>query len=195
MFRLMAAPLGALALVLPTLASAQERDPWESLTFERLADVAETALTKAQDLSLKNNREYCGYLAFDGDDKLRFTDPLKGDVESCEPPYVDDDWELIASYHTHGAIDPNETDVTFELPSTGDLESDMDEGVDGFLSTPGGRFWFIDTIDEVVIMLGDIGYFKKDRNFERDWGCEPLDEHTFDEIYIMEEEEIGPCDL
>ena len=85
--------------------------------------------------------------------------------------------------------------MTFELPSTGDLESDMDEGVDGFLSTPGGRFWFIDTIDEVVIMLGDIGYFKKDRNFERDRGCEPHEEHTFDEIYIMEEEEIGPCDL
>ena len=184
----------ALTLCLHTAARAEE-DPWENLTYERLDEVAESALDRAQELSLRNNREYCGYIAFDGADRLRFTNPLKGDIESCAPPEVPESWELIASYHTHGALDPNDLDVTFELPSSADLTSDMEEGVDGYLATPGGRFWFIDTIDEVIIQLGGVGYFEQDVNFEQDFECGPFEEHTFDEVFLMEEEEIGPCEL
>lgn len=195
MFRLILWPLAGLVLALSSAARAQESDPWDSLTFEQLSGVAETALTKAQALSLRNNREYCGYIAFDDRGQLRFTAPLKGEVESCEPPYVADEWELVASYHTHGAIDPDEPDFTFELPSSDDIRADIDEDIDGFLATPGGRFWFIDTIEEVVFQIGGIGYFRKDENFTPDVGCEPWEEHSFDEIYRMEDEELGPCDL
>jgi len=187
--------LGLAGLSLSFAASAQAEDPWDSLTFEKLDQVAEAALDNAQSLSLKHNREYCGYIAFDGADRLRFTAPLKGSVETCTPPDVPYSWELIASYHTHGALDPNEPDVSYELPSGDDLRGDMDEGVDGYLATPGGRFWFIDTLDEVVIMLGGVGYFEPDRHFEQDQECGPWAEHTFEEIFLMEEEEIGPCDL
>lgn len=185
--------LASFCLLLAVTARAE--DPWETLTFEKLDQVAEAALDNAQSLSLRHNREYCGYIAFDGKDRLRFTAPLQGDVATCTPPEVPYSWELIASYHTHGALDPNELDVSYELPSGDDLRGDMDEGVDGYLATPGGRFWFIDTQDQVVIMLGGIGYFEPDRHFEQDMECGPWAEHTFEEIFLMEEEEIGPCEL
>ena len=190
--RSLIALISALALI---SAAAQAEDPWDTLTFERLDQVAEAALDNAQTLSLQNNREYCGYIAFDGKDRLRFTAPVRGDVESCMPPDVPDSWELIASYHTHGALSQDEPDVSYELPSGDDLRGDLEEGIDGYLSTPGGRFWFIDTYDEVVIMLGGIGYFEPDILFEQDTACGPWAEHTFEEIFLMEQEEIGPCDL
>lgn len=178
-----------------TVSKAAAEDPWDTLTFEKLDRVAEAALGNAQDLSLENNREYCGYIAFDGEERLCFTAPLKGSVETCTPPEVPDDWELIASYHTHGALNPNEPDVSYELPSSDDIRSDVSEGIDGYLSTPGDRFWFIDTEDEIVIMLGGVGYFQPDNFFEQDLPCGPRAQHTFDEIYLMEDEDLAPCDL
>ena len=193
MVRLSILPL--LAAVLMAALPVHAEDRWEALTFERLDQVAEAALSNAQNLSLLNNREYCGYIAFDGKDRLRFTAPLKGDVESCTPPEVPYSWELIASYHTHGALNPQVPDVSYELPSGDDLRGDMDEGIDGYLATPGGRFWFIDTYDEMVIMLGGVGYFQPDSLFEQDIECGPRAEHTFEQIFMMEDEDIGPCDL
>ena len=178
-----------------TLSKAAAEDPWDTLTFEKLDRVAEAALGNAQDLSLENNREYCGYIAFDGEERLRFTAPLKGSVETCTPPEVPYEWELIASYHTHGALDANEPDVSYELPSGEDIRSDLSEGIDGYLSTPGGRFWFIDTQDETVIMLGGVGYFQPDNFFKQDLHCGPRAQHTFDEIYLMEDEDLSPCEL
>ena len=187
--------LPLLAAVMMAALPVHAEDRWEALTFERLDQVAEAALNNAQNLSLLNNREYCGYIAFDGKDRLRFTAPLKGDVESCTPPEVPYSWELIASYHTHGALNPQVPDVSYELPSGDDLRGDMDEGIDGYLATPGGRFWFIDTYDEVVIMLGGVGYFQPDSLFEQDIECGPWAEHSFEQIFMMEDKEIGPCDL
>ena len=186
----------ALVLALTLISPARaDNHHWDQLTFERIDAVAEAVLTEAQELSLANNREYCGYIAFNAEDKLQFTAPVRGDIASCEPPLVPDSWELIASYHTHGALDPNDPEVSFELPSSGDLVSDSDEGVDGYLSTPGGRFWFIDTVDEVVILLGDIGYFEPDPNFVADDECPPFQEYSFDEIFYLDEEGLAVCEL
>ena len=188
--------LAALALALTLLSPARaDNHHWDQLTFERVDAVAEAVLMEAQALSLANNREYCGYIAFNAADKLQFTAPIRGDIESCEPPVVPDSWELIASYHTHGALDPNDPDVSFELPSSGDLESDSDEGVDGYLSTPGGRFWFIDTVDELVILLGDAGYFESDQLFVEDIDCPLQAEYSFEDIFVMEDEDLAACEL
>ena len=194
--RTMSVVLAALALALTLLSTARaDNHHWDQLTFERVDAVAEAVLMEAQALSLANNREYCGYIAFNAADKLQFTAPIRGDIESCEPPVVPDSWELIASYHTHGALDPNNPDFSFELPSSGDLESDSDEGVDGYLSTPGGRFWFIDTVDELVILLGDAGYFESDQLFVEDIDCPVQAEYSFEDIFVMEDEDLAACEL
>ena len=192
----MSVVLAALALALTLLSTARaDNHHWDQLTFERVDAVAEAVLMEAQALSLANNREYCGYIAFNAADKLQFTAPIRGDIESCEPPVVPDSWELIASYHTHGALDPNNPDFSFELPSSSDLESDSDEGVDGYLSTPGGRFWFIDTVDELVILLGDAGYFESDQLFVEDIDCPVQAEYSFEDIFVMEDEDLAACEL
>ncbi len=192
-FALVAA-LCCATLVLATAPRADNHH-WDQLTFEEIDAVAEVVLTQAQALSLANNREYCGYIAFNAADKLQFTAPIRGDIESCEPPVVPDSWELIASYHTHGALDPAEPDANFELPSSDDLISDSEEGVDGYLSTPGGRFWFIDTVDELVILLGDTGYFEPDQLFVEDIDCPMQAEYSFEDIFVMEDEELAACEL
>ena len=189
-----AAALVCVPLVLSS-ASQADNHHWEQLTFEQIDAVAEAVLTEAQALSLANNREYCGYIAFNADDKLQYTAPIRGDIESCEPPVVPDSWELIASYHTHGALDPAEPDANFELPSSDDLISDSEEGVDGYLATPGGRFWFIDTVDELVILLGDTGYFAPDQRFMEDVDCPPQAEYSFEDIFMMEDEGLAACEL
>ncbi len=189
-----AAALVCLPLVLASPSQADNHH-WEQLTFEQIDAVAEAVLTEAQALSLANNREYCGYIAFNADDKLQYTAPIRGDIESCEPPVVPDSWELIASYHTHGALDPAEPDANFELPSSDDLISDSEEGVDGYLATPGGRFWFIDTVDELVILLGDTGYFAPDQRFMADVDCPPRAEYSFEDIFVMEDEGLAACEL
>jgi len=194
MIRILAAGLVAFSMLGATIAQAED-EHWENLTFDKLDDVATSALRQAQSLSFRNDREYCGYIAFDGNDRLRFTAPLQGTSDSCLTPEVPGDWELVASYHTHGSLAQSGSDESFELPSGDDLRGDLDEGIDGYLSTPGGRFWFIDTIDKHVFMVGDVGYFSKDPKFVQDKDCGPWQDHTFKEIYRMEREGIGACDL
>ena len=46
-----------------------------------------------------------------------------------------------ATFHTHGAHDP---DYDSEVPSVIDLEGDIADELDGYVSTPGGRFWHND---------------------------------------------------
>jgi hypothetical protein len=48
---------------------------------------------------------------------------------------------IFASYHTHGSY-ANAYDN--EVSSTIDLVSDFDYGIDGYVSTPGGRVWLVD---------------------------------------------------
>ena len=183
-----------LGMALGSHVSADDHH-WDGLTFDQLDAVAETALHRAQALSLDNNLEYCGYIAFNGNDKLQYTAPIPGDIESCTPPEVPGNWELIASYHTHGALDPNDPEQNFELPSGGDLEGDSEEGVDGYLATPGGRFWFIDTVEEVVFMINDIGFVERDPSFTPDTECLPYESYSFEEIFLMEDEGLAACEL
>ena len=44
-------------------------------------------------------------------------------------------------------------------------------------------------------MLGGVGYFQPDSLFEQDIECGPWAEHTFEQIFMMEDKEFGPCDL
>lgn len=71
--------------------------------------------------------------------------------------------ELItASYHTHGGFSP---DYSSELQSGTDMEGDEDEGIDGWVATPGGRLWYIDTTDMVTFQICGIGCLPSDPEF------------------------------
>ena len=73
--------------------------------------------------------------------KLAATGPKRGRRDSCEPDEPPEDFEILASYHTHGD-DTQEADT--EVPSLEDLAGDIEEGIDGYIATPGGRLWLND---------------------------------------------------
>ena len=100
-----------------------------------------SVLNKAQSLSIKAGREYCGYIGIAPNGTLKATKPKRGRLDSCRPREPSENIELIASYHTHASFD---IDADSEVPSSNDVLADMDEELDGYVATPGGRLWFID---------------------------------------------------
>jgi len=100
-------------------------------------DLARATLNALQAPSFAENKEFCGYLYRDIDGSLKATEPTTGAESYCEPePPEYEDQIIVASYHTHGAF---EYDTPAEFPSVSDIEADEEEGIDGYLTTPGGR--------------------------------------------------------
>lgn len=145
--------IGVLCLLLPSASLAQ--------------DQTEVALVKQlfgeiQPLSIQKNREYCGYIGFDFEGDLIASKPKKGRAGSCrarEPRTIE---TIIASYHTHGAYSP---DYYNEVPSGDDMEADEYEGIDGWVATPGGRLWYIDTDAMIAHQICGIACLSHDANF------------------------------
>jgi hypothetical protein len=107
---------------------------------------AEHAFAKAflggiQDRSFRTGRELCGYFGYDKSGKLVATKPQLGEATTCQPRRIPRYLDIFASYHTHGVFDPQSDN---EVPSVQDVQGDMSDDMNGYLSTPGGRFWFID---------------------------------------------------
>lgn len=135
-------------LILSQGATAQETDPYYAPSETN--DLAFEVLSDAQVISFRRNRELCGYIGITPGGDLRATEPTIGKSDECfadDPPL---DWILVASYHTHGAYSP---DAFTETPSPSDIVADRDEGVSGFVSTPGGRFWFVDGAEETAELI------------------------------------------
>lgn len=124
---------------------------------------AKRVLDTLQPLSFQGNREYCGYLAYNAAGKLVATAAHPGKESECLPTEPDPALNVFASYHTHGKFD---LDVPAEFPSVGDIEADEAEGIDGFVATPGGRLWYVDTEDMQVRQICSIGCLKQDPGFK-----------------------------
>jgi len=143
----------------PVMRTTQAPDTSESTAESRLA---KTTLEALQDLSFRENTEFCGYLVILPNGEMAATPAAQGDYQSCLADEVPEDQVIIASYHTHGAF---EYDTPAEFPSTGDVEGDEAEGIDGYISTPGGRMWFVDGSETTVSQLCRTGCLSQDPNF------------------------------
>jgi hypothetical protein len=151
-------------------------------------DTAEVALAKAtldalQGRSFAESREFCGYLILDASGNLTATNAIKGAESYCEPGASDDDVVIIASYHTHGAF---EYDTPAEFPSVDDIEADEAEGIDGYMTSPGGRFWYIDTTDMVVSQICGVGCVTQDPRFEAGLDGEIAQSYTYEDLLALE---------
>lgn len=133
-------------------ASAQSQD---EITFVK------ELFAELQQKSFERNREYCGFIGYDADGVLVANRAKRGRADSCTPRWPNR-LDVIASYHTHGAYD---IDAWSEIPSGDDMESDEADGVDGWVATPGGRLWYIDTEDMVTFQVCGIGCLPQDPNF------------------------------
>ncbi len=113
-------------------------------------------------ISIAANIEHCGYVGFTADGELAVSPPTPGDTSSCLADDPDNLELVVASYHTHAAFSP---DYSSELPSGTDMEGDEDEGIDGWVATPGGRLWYIDSTDMVTWQVCGIGCLPSDPEF------------------------------
>lgn len=132
-----------------------------------------------QPLSIRKNREYCGYIGYDFDGRLTATEPHKGRKGSCLSPEPDILETIIASYHTHGAYSSRYYN---EVPSGVDMEGDEEEGIDGWVATPGGRLWYVDSSDMITTQICGLNCLVADPEFvEGDMG--PVKQsYTYDDL-------------
>ena len=108
----------------------------------------------------------------------------------CQPDIPPAGWTLIASYHTHGAYDPR---ADSEVPSPGDVEADFQEGVNGYVSTPGGRFWRIDAAHGVADMICGEGCLAVDPTYTACDAFAPKERYSVAELEARARLDTGRC--
>lgn len=141
---------------------------------------------KLQPISFAQNKEYCGYFGIDENDNFIATKPTKGEEDSCYSDDPPEDFNYFASYHTHGAFS---FDADSELPSSTDLDADISEQVDGYISTPGGRIWFNDSVEEIAVMICGRNCTVSDDRYEADANPPVLNEYDM-ELLLKRDEMI-----
>jgi len=155
-------PLQAISAPAPTTNSASANASQSLSTVENTSGrqpqprtSAEVAYMKVQmaaiqPRSISENREYCGYLGVLPNGDLTITPPKRGAPAGCTPPNPPANMRVLASYHTHAAYAPR---FDSEVPSSNDLEGDISEGINGYISTPGGRLWYSDGATQKTYQL------------------------------------------
>jgi len=143
-----------------------------------------SVLDELQAASFADGREYCGYVLLSPLGHFDKTERRKGHEGSCRPKSPPNDYDILASFHTHGAYS---VEYESEYPSRDDVLADMSEGNDGYVSTPGGRVWYVDGATGLSSLLCDRGCVRADPKFVtdgiapemgRDYAMDDLDDLT-----------------
>lgn len=145
-------------------------------------DLVKAVFNQLNPISIRDKVEYCGYIGLDAGGKLIASAPTRGDEGSCladDPTEID---VIFASYHTHGQYSP---DYFNEVPSGDDMEGDEEEGIDGWIATPGGRLWYNDTEEMITSQVCGIGCLASDPNFvQGDMGHIDAS-YSYDQLVIL----------
>jgi hypothetical protein len=163
----------AVCLFLPVAAHAQ------STTEARFA---KAVLQQIQNVSFRNNREYCGYIGYNEHGILFASNARRGHRNGCVGK-APDNMDIVASFHTHGAFDVR---VPAEFPSATDLKGDRAEGISGYIATPGGRFWYSDSVNMVVSQICGVGCLKQDPGFVPGLDGNIRHSYTLNELIAIE---------
>ncbi|MBD2841959.1 DUF4329 domain-containing protein [Erythrobacter rubeus] len=131
------------------------------------ADVQTYARQQLNDLqrrSFSEGREFCGVIVEDERGELSTMSVSEGDIASCQYNFRGRlGVTPVASFHTHGGASLKYDD---EAPSLQDLQSDIASRMDGYLATPGGRFWRIDWQSQTANLICGEGCLKMDPSYE-----------------------------
>lgn len=175
-----------LVLLVAQTATADDRSTLE----DELDIFAVKHFDEIQALSIAKNAEFCGYFGYNAAGRLAATEPTPGEADSCAPAEPPRGFGILASYHTHGAYS---RDADTEVPSIDDLLGDFEEGIDGYIATPGGRVWLNLAEEEVSIQLCGPGCVRPDIAFRECKAFPPGDEHTVESLEAREERDTGEC--
>jgi hypothetical protein len=122
-------------------------------------------LTELQLASFAVNAEHCGYVGLDRAGQITISPVNRGTEDSCLMPSPPAGMTLLASFHTHGTYSPY---YASEFPTSGDMLTDAADGIDGYIATPGGRLWHVDTDTMTVRLLCGPGCLPQDPNYRPD---------------------------
>lgn len=123
---------------------------------------ARSFLDGIQAQSIAERRELCGFIFRSDNGQLQASPPRRGTFASCNMPVPQRRDNIIASYHTHGAYGQ---EYDNEVPSTTDLLSDFELGLDGYISTPGGRVWRVSNATRDTSQVCGLGCVTRDPGF------------------------------
>lgn len=130
-------------------------------TGDELAFVREL-LTDMQLRSFASNRETCGYVGRDRAGRMMASPISTGSEAACYLPAIPLGMRPVASVHTHGRYSPY---YASEFPTVQDMTTDAQDGINGYISTPGGRLWYVDSDRMVVWQLCDRGCLPQDPRY------------------------------
>lgn len=146
----------------PLLTSAPRVATLESsASGDELAFVTQL-LSEMQIQSYRTGRETCGYVGRDPSGRMVATPVITGDVASCMLPQFPPGMMPVASVHTHGTYDPA---YESEFPTVQDMLTDRSDQIDGYIGTPGGRMWYVDTDTMTVRQLCGRGCLPQDPGY------------------------------
>jgi Domain of unknown function (DUF4329) len=160
------------------------------LLENKIDQFAASHLDTVQEKSFKDGHEYCGLIFYNRAGELKVSKEKKGQIDSCVPDDVSEEFNIIASYHTHGSAN---LDADTEVPSYDDLDADIEEGINGYIATPGGRLWLNNAKIQKSIMLCGKGCLKADSRFVECMAIFPEKEYTLDSLVSREENDTGEC--
>ena len=133
-----------------------------------VAAYARSILVQIQPMSLHQSRQYCGTIGLTRSGLLTSSTVSMGDSQDCAPPAPPEAATVIASFQTYGGYAPG---VNRELPSVKDVRANVSSGQDSYISTPGGRFWYVNGKQGVAQQICGIGCLPRARDFVAgEWG-------------------------
>ena len=152
---------------------------------------AKAQRSAVQRRSFAENEEICAIIFEDSEGKLGTTDLVVGDKESCDIAYFDlPGMAPVASFHTHAGYDP---EYDSEVPSLLDIRGDIQDGMDGYVSTPGGRFWHIDGLAGTATQVCGEGCLDTDPKFRACGPNAPARRYTLEQMERRFETQMEWC--
>lgn len=129
----------------------------------RVTQLAKQVLTDLQPDSIRRNREYCGLILRDTQDRLVVSKIIRGKRATCRFPNPKTNGTVIATFHTHSAF---RRGYDNDVPSLKDFDVMEKAALDGYVSTPGGRFWIIEGARKRVRLICGPGCVPSDRRYD-----------------------------
>jgi proteasome lid subunit RPN8/RPN11 len=154
---------------------------WNHDKSEAEIEFVKAHLDSLQEKSFRENREYCGYIFVDEEGGFHAGRDYEGTESGCGVALKNARHKAIATYHTHGGYLAHYEN---ELPSPDDLLNDLEEALDGYISTPGGRMWLTDAERDAAILLCKQGCLKVDEDFEVDESRVVKERYTLRQIRL-----------
>ena len=162
-----------------------------TVSQSEVQDFARIQLDALQEQSFAQDIELCGIIFERSDGTLGASDPRPGDEASCGIRYFDEPgMRPVASFHTHaGQNDKYDS----EVPSILDLDSDYASGMDGYVATPGGRFWRVDSTSPAAIQICGAGCLAQDSRYKPCPASEPETYYSRADLMARQTGSISGC--